>query len=296
MSPHSTAMDEPAIAPISPFREMGAYEALWLEKDASFKHISEKFASTPNALSSDFVEADVAIRTGRSAWRMLKNAGIDRFGVRINHASDYPARLRDAQCPVELLYYQGEWELSESPSVAVVGSRKASPDGLKRAARIARELVKNKITVVSGLAKGIDTAALTAALEEGGRVIGVIGTPLGSYYPPENKELQDHIADKHLLISQVPVIRYSRQKIGQNRLFFPERNATMSAMTKATIIVEAGEKSGTLIQARAAIHQGRKLFILNSCFDNTSISWPDRYEAKGAIRVRESDDIFNNIG
>ena len=86
------------------------------------------------------------------------------------------------------------------------------------------------------------------------------------------------------------------QHAPQNRLFFPERNVTMSALTEATVIVEAGETSGTLIQARAALHQGRKLLILESCFQNRALTWPERFEKKGAIRVRDYDDIKRALG
>jgi hypothetical protein len=88
----------------------------------------------------------------------------------------------------------------------------------------------------------------------------------------------------------------ARQAPPQNRLFFPERNVTMSALTEATVIVEAGETSGTLTQARAALHQGRKLFILDSCFRNASLAWPARFEAEGAIRVRTADDLWAALG
>ena len=112
-----------------------------------------------------------------------------------------------------------------------------------------------------------------AALDAGGQTIAVIGTPIGDIYPKENADLQEHIAENHLLISQVPVLRYGQQDYRSNRAFFPERNATMSALTEATIIVEAADTSGTLTQARAAVHQGRKLFILNSCFERDDIAW-----------------------
>jgi DNA processing protein len=226
----------------------------------------------------------------------LKAEGVNRFGVRVNHAGDYPPRLRDARHPVELLYYQGAWELTETRSVAVVGTRKPSDDGIERADRLARELVNRGFTVVSGLAAGIDTAAHTAAIAAKGSTIAVIGTPLGTYYPKENRELQDQIARDYLLISQVPVLRYGKQAVPQNRLFFPERNITMSALTLATVIVEAGETSGTLTQARAALHQGRKLFILNSCFERDDLTWPARFEAQGAIRVRKPEDIWTVLG
>jgi DNA processing protein len=286
----------PAVAPISPLRELGAYEELWLQRNASFKTIAEKFAADPTAIPSDFVPTAVAEARGHEVMRALSKAGVSRFGIRIHHAGDYPARLRDAKYPVEVFYFQGAWELAETRSVAVVGSRKASDDGKARADRIARELVKNGFTVVSGLAIGIDAAAHRAAIREGGRTIAVIGTPIGSYYPKENVELQKQIAVDFLLISQVPVLRYASQPVPVNRVFFPERNVTMSALTEATIIVEASDTSGTLIQARAALHQGRKLFILDSCFQRKDIKWPATYEARGAIRVRKPEDIWDALG
>jgi DNA processing protein len=114
-------------------------------------------------------------------------------------------------------------------------------------------------------------------------------------YPKENAQLQERIAADFTVISQVPVLRYENQKVPQNRLFFPERNVTMSALTEATIIVEAGETSGTLVQARAALHQGRKLFILDSCFLRTDLTWPQRFADQGAIRVRTPDDIWKHL-
>lgn len=287
--------DGPAVNPISPGREMGAYEALWLEDKATFKTIADRFKADPAALPSDFVEPDRIESAATEAFDILRQKGVKRIGVRVNHAGDYPRKLRDARHPVELLYYQGAWELTETRSIAIVGSRKASDAGKARADRLARELVSRDFTVVSGLAEGIDTAAHRGALAAGGRTVAVIGTPLGHYYPRENKELQDQIARDFLVISQVPIIRYSRQAPPQNRLFFPERNVTMSALTEGTIIVEAGETSGTLTQARAALHQRRKLFILDSCFHRSDVTWPARFAELGAIRVREPSDIWNAL-
>ena len=115
--------DIPALSAISPRRELGAYEALWLAKGATFKTIAEKFAADPMALPSDFAPPARAEECAAEAMRLLKAAGVHRFGVRVNHAGDYPKRLRDAKHPVELLYYQGSWELSETRCVAVVGTR-----------------------------------------------------------------------------------------------------------------------------------------------------------------------------
>jgi DNA processing protein len=288
--------DGPALAAtISPRREIGAYEALWLEQGATFKTLADRFAKDPTALPSDMVSRSAADACANEVFAIFAKAGVSRFGVRINHAGDYPKKLRDARYPVELLYYQGAWELTEARAVAVVGSRKASPEGVKRAQQIARALVQRDFTVVSGLAEGIDTAAHTEALAEQGRTIAVLGTPLSSVYPAANRALQERVANEQLVISQVPVLRYGRQAPPQNRLFFPERNVTMSALTEATVIVEAGETSGSLTQARAALHQGRKLFILDSCFQK-GLTWPARFEAEGAIRVRTAEDIWVALG
>jgi DNA processing protein len=286
----------PAVSAVSPRLELGAYEALWLEKGATFKTIAEKFAADPMAMPSDFVSRPIAEARAAETLTKLSKAGVSRFGTRLNLTGNYPAKLRDARYPVEMLYFQGTWELAETRSVAVVGSRNASDEGKRRAGRIARALVEKGFTVVSGLAAGIDAAAHTAAIEAGGRTVAVIGTPIGVYYPKENMDLQRQIAEEFLLISQVPVLRYASQHVPQNKLFFPERNVTMSALTEATIIIEASDTSGTLTQARAALQQGRKLFILDSCFDRKDISWPAAYEKKGAIRVRAPQDIWSALG
>ncbi len=157
-------------------------------------------------------------------------------------------------------------------------------------------VLADDFTIVSGLAKGVDATAHTTAIQEGGRTIAVLGTPLSHAYPKENAELQKEIAANHLLISQVPVKRYEQQvNPTANRHFFPERNVTMSALTDATVIVEAGETSGTLIQARAALKQGRKLFILESCFNNPALTWPQKFAERGAIRVRDYNDIREQL-
>jgi DNA processing protein len=280
---------------ISPLRELGAYEALWENPDTSFKTLSEKFAKRPGAVPSDFVSEARAQECAAFVQRRFQEAEVERFGVRVHGAGEYPEKLRDAAHPIELLYYQGWWDLVESPSVAVVGTRHPTADGVTRTEQLVKKLVKDNFTVVSGLAMGIDTVAHTTAINEGGRTIAVIGTPLSHAYPRENAELQRKIASNFLLLSQVPVGRYEKQDYRRNRLFFPERNITMSALTEATIIVEAGETSGTLIQARAALQQGRKLFILDSCFRTKSITWPAKFAEKGAIRVVSYDDIRKHL-
>ncbi|WP_448104697.1 DNA-processing protein DprA [Pedobacter panaciterrae] len=281
---------------ISPFNEVVAYEALWTNRNASFKTISELFKSDPEKLPSHFVKQDdIDLLYPKIKDLFMKTGARYRPNVLINRTWDYPKKLKAAIEPVEVIYYSGNIELLNTPSVAIVGSRNPSEEGLKRTSQLVKRLVKDNFTIVSGLAKGIDSMAHETAISVGGKTIAVIGTPLNETYPKENYSLQDYIAKNHLLISQVPFYRYSQQTFKGNRLFFPERNKTMSALTEATIIIEAGETSGTLIQATAAIKQGRLLFILDSCFKNPNITWPARYEAIGAIRVETYDDIIKHL-
>ena len=276
---------------VVPARELGAYEAIWGRDGTSFKTIADMFRAQPGAVPSDFAGAGEAETYSRIALGAIGAAGIRHFGIRVHGAGEYPEKLRDAQHPVELLYFQGNWDLTASRCVAIVGTRTPSEDGLRRTAKLSRLFAENGFTVVSGLAQGVDTAAHTAAIEAGGSTIAVLGTPITACYPPANIDLQKRIADQFLVISQVPIVRYSRQGPQGNRLFFPERNATMSALTEATVIVEAGNTSGTLIQARHALQQKRRLFILESCFRNSELTWPAKLLERGAIRVTEFDEI-----
>jgi DNA processing protein len=186
------------------------------------------------------------------------------------------------------LYYAGDLSLANKPCVSVVGKREASPQGITRAARLSRELVARGVVVVSGLAKGIDAAAHSSALENGGRTIGVIGTPLSKAYPAENATLQETIWREQLLISPFP------QDSQVFRSNFPRRNKVMAAISDATVIVEADDNSGTLHQAVACQELGRWLFILKSVVD--SRSWPNRFlHIKNAVVLERTDQIFEAL-
>lgn len=284
------------LPPILPKREMAAYESLWEKDGASFKRLAELFEENVNKLPSELVTPEDIESSYKRVVAYLERSGIDDYHFTINGTIDYPEKLKDAKYPLEFYYYRGNAELAFSKkSAAVVGSRKPSEAGIKRAKKLTKLLVENDFTIYSGLASGIDTVAHTTALEAGGKTVAVIGTPITESYPKENKSLQEHIAKYFLLISQVPILRYIKQDYRWNRAFFPERNATMSALSDATIIVEASDTSGTLIQARHALYQGRKLFILDNCFTNPKISWPAKFEKEGAIRVRDIDDILGAL-
>ena len=274
---------------------MGAYEALWAADGATTKRIADLFRDSPNALPSELVPEEEARRMAKTVLRTMRETGVRHFGIRVHRAGEYPRKLRDAKHPLEVLYYQGMWNLTETRSVSVVGTRTPTEEGRRRTRKLTKGLVAAGFTIVSGLAAGVDTEAHTSAIAAGGRTIAVLGTPLSQTYPRQNAELQKQIAANFLVISQVPSIRYSRQTPYHNRYFFPERNITMSALTEATIIVEAGETSGTRTQARAALHQGRKLFLLDNMFRNNALTWPRKYQKKGAIRVSSLEQILAHL-
>ena len=157
------------------------------------------------------------------------------------------------------LFVSGDSELcGKGRRVAVVGSRRASEAGLRRARKLTRLLVEARITVVSGLAEGVDTAAHTAAIELGGRTIAVLGTALNRVYPRSNAALYHSIVRDHAAVSQFRIGSIAR------RFHFPLRNRTMALLTDATVVVEAGQRSGTRHQGWEALRLGRQLAFLES--------------------------------
>lgn len=155
--------------------------------------------------------------------------------------------------------------------VAIVGSRDAGELGIRRARRLAAELSELGIVVVSGLAKGIDRAAHDGAMENGGRTIAVIGTPIDKAYPVEHAAIQQAIYTHHCLVSQFA----PGSKVYPSN--FVERNRFMALISNASVIVEAGDGSGTLSQAAETQRLGRHLFIMKNVLDNKSLSWPSKF-------------------
>ena len=177
--------------------------------------------------------------------------------------ADYPANLKSVDDRPPFVFIAGRMEPTDDRAVAVIGSRKASLRGLASARAVAKVLVEAGYTVASGLAAGIDTAAHMAALECGGRTIAVIGTGLMRCYPAENRALQQRIAHSGAVVSRFwPEDPATRQS-------FPLRNAVMSGMSLANVIVEATETSGARIQARIGLAQGRLLLLTDSLLEQS---------------------------
>lgn len=195
----------------------------------------------------------------------------------------YPQNLRAVHDRPPFIFVAGRLTPADARSVAVVGARTASSQGRAQARAIAEHLADGGYVVASGLATGVDTAAHNAALASGGRTIAVIGTGLDRCYPPENAELQRRIATHAAVISQFwPGSPPSRRS-------FPMRNAVMSGLALATVVVEASHTSGSRMQARLALAQGRPVFLLESLLDQ---DWARLCAARpGAHVVRRPSDI-----
>jgi DNA processing protein len=200
----------------------------------------------------------------------------------------YPANLRLIPNLPPFLFYRGEFREEDARSVAVVGTRDATEPGLDRAKRMSRMLAERGVTVISGLARGIDTAAHRAALEAGGRTIAVFGTGITRCYPAENRDLAEEITTSGALVSQFWPTRTP------GRDTFPRRNVVTSGISQGTVVIEASSTSGAKMQARLAIEHGKKVFLVRSLV--TSQPWASDYvRRRGAIEVADVDEVVNRL-
>lgn len=192
---------------------------------------------------------------------------------------DYPTRLRDVHQVPPFLFARGELRPGDV-GVSVVGSRNASEQGIKMATSVAHALVDDGISVISGLAAGIDTAAHRATLGAGGRAVGVIGTGIRLRYPAANRELHEQVSRHGLLLSQFWPDAPPRKQT------FPMRNATMSGYGVATVVIEAGEHSGARIQARLAVEHGRPVILTDLVLEATD--WAKYLRDRPGVHVAGS--------
>lgn len=280
---------------VSLYNEMLSYEILWGLENASLKSLGTQFKQLsllPSELL-DRIEKESLFGLSEIRKEVIEYlSNLEGFSICLKGLYFYPEGFSSVDYPFQLFYYKGDIGLLDSPCISVVGARECSAYGREFAKDLATGLSCNGFTVVSGLAKGIDTAALGSTVSKGGNVIGVIGTPINEYYPKENSGLQDLIAKEHLLISHVPFYRYHKEKFPSQRRYFPQRNIAMAAITSATVIVEASDKSGTHIQARECLKHGKKLIIAKRCLENDSISWPKNYVARGAFVIENVLDLI----
>jgi DNA processing protein len=188
------------------------------------------------------------------------------------------------------LFLAGDPSLTTKRCIAIIGARKASEIGRQRARQLGRQLAERGIVVVSGLAEGIDTAALAGAMEAGGRVIAVIGTPLDQAYPAKNRPLQEAIYREHLLVSQFE---------NGTRVFpsnFPARNRTMAALSDASVVIEASDTSGTLHQAAECVRLNRWLGISQSVVNDPNLTWPKSFlEYPKCVTLSSTDQLLGAV-
>lgn len=188
------------------------------------------------------------------------------------------------------LYISGPMRIPiPGPRVAIVGTREPSPEGRKTAYELASSLSRTGINIISGLARGIDTESHKGAISAHGKTMAVLGTPLDMFYPKENQQLQLEIMEKYLAVSQFP----SAQPV--QRRNFVIRNRTMALLCDASIIVEAGDSSGTLSQGWEALRLGRPLFIWESVFNAHHLKWPAEMISYGAVRFDDISTVLDQL-
>ncbi|AEP11854.1 MULTISPECIES: DNA-processing protein DprA [Chloracidobacterium] len=215
-------------------------------------------------------------------------AALERSGGCVLTLADtaYPALLRAIPDPPLLLFVRGNLaDAVAQPCLAIVGSRSCSTYGRNAANRLARDLASRGVTIVSGLARGIDTAAHEAALDAGGRTIAVLGTGLDDTYPRENAKLADRIAETGALVTEFP---FEKPPAPQN---FPYRNRVIAGLCLGVLVVEAAEQSGSLITARLALEQGREVFAVPGNITSGKSIGTNRLIQDGAKLVMDWQDV-----
>ena len=202
---------------------------------------------------------------------------------------DYPTRLKDIYDPPALLYLRGELRIEDELAVAIVGSRKTSAYGREVTEKIGEDLARHGVTVVSGMARGIDSVAHKGALQGGGRTIAVLGCGVDVIYPPENRNLFYQIIERGAILSEFPM--GSPPEGGH----FPRRNRIISGLSIGVVIVQASAESGSLITAGYALEQGREVFAVPGNVGAEGSRGTNQLIKEGAKLVESSEDILEEI-
>jgi DNA processing protein len=201
----------------------------------------------------------------------------------------YPENLRQIEAPPPVLYVRGALQPNDTWAVAIVGTRRASVYGREVAHTLSRDLAANGITVVSGLALGVDTVAHKTTVEHQGRTIAVLGSSVDQIYPPENRGLAQSIVENGALVSEYPL---GTRPDANN---FPPRNRIISGLSRGVVIVEAGERSGALITAKFAAEHGRDVFAVPGSILHPGSAGCNALIAQGAIPLLSVNDILNHL-
>ena len=258
----------------------GSAEAAWRASIHDLKHAGLDRRSLENLLQARR-QMDV-----EAEWERVHKAGVHVITL---FDDDYPANLAQVDNPPPLLYVRGALQPNDAWAIAIVGTRRASVYGREVAHNLSRDLAANGITVVSGLALGVDTVAHKSAVENGGRTIAVLGSSVDQIYPPENRGLAQSIIENGALVSEYPL--GTRPDAGN----FPPRNRIISGLSRGVVIVEAGERSGALITAKFAAEQGRDVFAVPGSILHPGSAGCNMLIQQGAIPLLNVSDILSHL-
>jgi DNA processing protein len=242
-----------------------------------------------SGIGPKLAQAITGFQTAAEVERELRAA--KAVGCQIITQGDlgYPPLLKAIEDPPPVLYVKGDMGEPVAPGIAVVGSRRPSTYGKVIAEQLSRGLSESGVTIVSGLARGIDSVAHLKTLEYGGRTIAVLGCGLSSIYPPENWQLAERISRQGAVVSEFPM------RTKPERLNFPLRNRTISGLSLGTVVVEAGERSGALITAQWALEQGREVFAVPGNVTAPTSRGTNRLIKMGAKLVEGVEDILEEF-
>lgn len=252
--------------------------------------------ASPNELSEvEGVGVALARRLRSTEGIELADKVIDQCeqaGIDILLPTDrrFPRLLRELPDPPSVLYVRGEFKPSDGLAIAIVGTRGASNYGRTQAERFGRMLARAGLTIVSGLARGIDAAAHRGALDGGGRTIAVLSSGVHEIYPPQHQELAEEIVQHGALISEMPP--FTKPKKGM----FPQRNRLISGLSLGTLVIEAAERSGALITARHAGEQGREVFAMPGMVTSPAARGCHALIRDGAYLTQDPEDILDQLG
>jgi DNA processing protein len=260
----------------------GSAEAVFAASESQLKQAD----GVGTKLARKIVEA----RTSAQVEVELALCHAHDVAVLIDDRPDYPQRLREIPDAPGVLFLRGELLPSDGLAIAIVGTRHASPYGLAQAERLASGLARAGYTIVSGLARGVDTAAHRAALAAGGRTIAVLGSGVLNVYPPENVRLAEEIVRQGAVVSEAAPAAPPMSGM------FPQRNRIITGLSLGVVVVEASERSGALISARHAMEQGREVFAVPGRVDSRTSRGCHRLIRDGAKLVESVDDVLEEFG
>ncbi|MBM3965087.1 MAG: DNA-protecting protein DprA [Planctomycetes bacterium] len=263
----------------------------------------QSFSSAGSVLSATLSQLSRVHRVGPKLASAIREASHDGMASRIldhchDHSIDillpwdrtYPKLLKEIQDPPLVLFAKGAFRASDSLAIGIVGTRHATHYGRQMAERVTTGLCNYQMTIVSGLARGIDAVCHRAAIEASGRTIAVLGGSVSEIYPPEHKDLAQQVSENGVLLSETPP--FSKPKAG----VFPQRNRIISGLSLGVVVVEAANRSGSLITARHAGEQGRDVFAIPGPVTSRTSRGCHQLIRDGAILIEDADDVIEHLG